>query len=391
MQTAPLPATPGPTHSGTCAHGADPVACDSASLQLLEIARRVARSECTVLISGESGTGKEVLARFVHRQSPRHAGPFVAVNCAAIPENMLEAMLFGWERGAFTGAHSAHQGKFEQAQGGTLLLDEISELPLALQAKLLRVLQEHEVERIGARLPVKLDVRLLAATNRRLREEVTAGRFREDLYYRLNVFPLAISALRTRRADILPLAMRLLANHVAPGARIPALAAAAGQLLLGHSWPGNVRELENVMQRALVLCDGGIIISEHIIFEAAQPPIEAANRAVQATLPAGQPERVSTDAEEPAPLGAAAASPAATASPGTTANPAAGASSSAATDLAHTRAAAEYQLILDTLRRNDANRERVAERLGISPRTLRYKLARMRAAGIGLGIIGSAA
>jgi two-component system response regulator FlrC len=359
-------------HSGACAHGADPVACDSASLQLLEIARRVARSECTVLIAGESGTGKEVVARFVHRQSPRHRGPFVAVNCAAIPENMLEAMLFGWERGAFTGAHSAHQGKFEQAQGGTLLLDEISELPLALQAKLLRVLQEHEVERIGARLPVKLDVRLLATTNRRLREEVSAGRFREDLYYRLNVFPLAISALRTRRADILPLAMRLLTSYSTPGARIPALAAEAGQVLLGHSWPGNVRELENVMQRALVLCDSGIIHCEHIVFEAAQSVTDMPAR------PAPPPQQ-------------SASSPSLAAATEALEVKGVAIAQGAASDLARTRAAAEYQLILETLRRNDTNRERVAERLGISPRTLRYKLARMRAAGIGLGIIGSAA
>ncbi len=339
MQSAPF----------SSSHGADPVACDAASLQLLELARRVARSECTVLIAGESGTGKEVLARFIHRQSPRQQGVFVAVNCAAIPEHMLEALLFGWERGAFTGAHSAHPGKFEQAQGGTLLLDEISELPLALQAKLLRVLQEHEVERLGARAPIALNVRLLATTNRRLREEVAAGRFREDLYYRLNVFPLAISALRSRRADILPLAMRLLASLCRPGARIPALSAAAGQRLLAYSWPGNVRELENVMQRALVLCEGAVIECEHVSFEPADSSAELA------AAPAAAPAAVVNG------------------------------------DLAQTRAAAEYELILDTLRRSGSSRERVAERLGISPRTLRYKLARMRAAGIGLALIGSAA
>jgi len=339
MQTAPF----------SSSHGADPVACDIASLQLLELARRVARSECTVLIAGESGTGKEVIARFIHRQSPRQQAIFVAVNCAAIPEHMLEALLFGWERGAFTGAHSAHPGKFEQAQGGTLLLDEISELPLALQAKLLRVLQEHEVERLGARTPIALNVRLLATTNRRLREEVAAGRFREDLYYRLNVFPLAISALRTRRADILPLAMRLLASLCPPGARIPALSAAAGQRLLAYAWPGNVRELENVMHRALVLCEGAVIECEQVSFEPTDSVTEAAT------------DRAPT--------------------PVTVING----------DLAQTRAAAEYELILDTLRRSGNSRERVAERLGISPRTLRYKLARMRAAGIGLAVIGSAA
>ncbi len=209
-----------------------------------------------MLIVGESGTGKEVLARFIHRYSPRAASPFVAVNCAAIPENMLEAMLFGYERGAFTGAHAAHPGKFEQAQGGTLLLDEITEMPLGLQAKLLRVLQEREVERLGGRTPLRLDVRVLATTNRRLREEVAAGRFREDLYYRLNVFPLAIAPLRERRDDVLPLAMQLLSGRCRPGERIPALSADAAQLLLTYSWPGNVRELDNLLQRALILVNG---------------------------------------------------------------------------------------------------------------------------------------
>ncbi len=194
----------------------DPVVCAEVSCRLMELARRVARSECTVLIAGESGTGKEVLARYIHHHSPRAAGSFVAVNCAAIPENMLEALLFGWERGSFTGAHAAHAGKFEQAQGGTLLLDEITEIPLSLQAKLLRVLQEREVERLGARAVVTLNVRVIAATNRRLRAEVAAGRFREDLYYRLNVFPLEPLPLRRRRDDVLPLAMRLLGVHSRP-------------------------------------------------------------------------------------------------------------------------------------------------------------------------------
>src|SRR5262245_48840917 len=202
------------------------------SRRLALLARRVAASDCTVLITGESGTGKEVLAQFIHRNSPRAAQPFVAVNCAAIPENMLEAILFGYERGAFTGAHAAHEGKFEQAQNGTLLLDEITEMPLGLQAKLLRVLQEKEVERLGGRVPIALDVRVLATTNRNLRAEVIAGRFREDLYYRLNVFTLSTAPLRERRDDVLPLAMHVLNARCRPGERIPALSAEAAHILL---------------------------------------------------------------------------------------------------------------------------------------------------------------
>src|SRR5687767_7494400 len=243
------------------------VAVAPSSRKLAELARRVASSDCTVLIVGESGTGKEVLARFVHRHSARADKPFIAVNCAAIPETMLEAMLFGYEKGAFTGAHATHAGKFEQAQGGTLLLDEVTEMPLSLQAKLLRVLQEREVERLGGRTPVSLDVRVLATTNRRLREEVAAGRFREDLYYRLNVFPLAIAPLSTRRDDVLPLAMQLLSRRVRPGTRVPALSADAAHLLLTYNWPGNVRELDNLLQRALILVNGPVIGPEHIQFE----------------------------------------------------------------------------------------------------------------------------
>src|SRR5580698_9999174 len=246
-----------------------PVASAASSQRLLELARRVAASDCTVLIVGESGTGKEVLARFVHRFSARSQGPFVAVNCAAIPENMLEAILFGYERGAYTGAHTAHPGKFEQAQGGTLLLDEITEMPLGLQAKLLRVLQEREVERLGGRTAIPLELRVLATTNRRLREEVASGRFREDLYYRLNVFPLGLLPLRQRRDDILPLAMQLLGLRSRIGETIPALSADAAQLLLTYPWPGNVRELDNLLQRALILVNGPVILAEHIQFEPA--------------------------------------------------------------------------------------------------------------------------
>jgi two-component system response regulator FlrC len=314
------------------------VAQAPASLHVLDLARRVAATDCTVLLSGESGTGKEVLAQYVHRQSKRAGGPFVAVNCAAIPESMLESLLFGWERGAFTGALTSHPGKFGQAQGGTLLLDEVSEMPLGLQAKLLRVLQEREVERLGARAPVALDVRVLATTNRRLREEVAAGRFREDLFYRLNVFPIELAPLRERREDILPLAMLLLTHHCHPGSRIPALSADAAQLLLAYRWPGNVRELDNLMQRALVLCNGPVIEVSHVLFESA--PAAAAQRIPNG--PVAPPPRF---------------------------------------DLAGGLATTERELILDALRVEGGRRAAAAQRLGISSRTLRHKLARLRAAG----------
>jgi two-component system response regulator FlrC len=263
---------------------------------------------------------------------------------------MLEAMLFGYERGSFTGAQAAHAGKFEQAQGGTLLLDEITEMPLSLQAKLLRVLQEREVERIGSRTPIALDVRVLATTNRRLREEVAAGRFREDLYYRLNVFPLALAPLRLRRDDVLPLAMQLLTGRVRPGDKIPALSAEAAHLLLTYPWPGNVRELDNLLQRALILVNGPVIRPEHIQFELANDG--ALTGAPVATLTVPTRATAKTNATDDA------------------------------GSLASSLDQAERDLILDALRTGQGNRREAAERLGISPRTLRYKLARLREAGI---------
>jgi two-component system, response regulator FlrC len=356
----------------------EPVACAEVSTRLMELARRVARSECTVLIAGESGSGKEVLARYIHRHSPRARSPFVAVNCAAIPENMLEAILFGWERGAFTGAQAAHPGKFEQAQGGSLLLDEISEIPLALQAKLLRVLQEREVERLGARHTLSLDVRVIATTNRQLRNDVASGRFREDLYYRLNVFPLTPLPLRARRDDVLPLAMRLLASHCKPGARIPALLPDAAQLLLTYDWPGNVRELENVMQRALVLCESDLIRAAHIVFEPAAAEFRSAAAAAVASAPSAAAAATTNISVLSAPIADAAELLAGT----------------EGAALADSLALAERQIILRALRAH-ASRERAAEQLGISARTLRYKLARLRAAGIDLSnetqMAGSAA
>jgi two-component system response regulator FlrC len=321
-----------------------PVASEPASRQLLELAARVARSDSTVLICGESGTGKEVLARYIHQQSPRAAQPFVAINCAAIPDNMLEATLFGHEKGAFTGAIAAQAGKFEQAEGGTLLLDEISEMPLGLQAKLLRVLQEREVERVGGRKPIALDIRVLATSNRDMAGEVAAGRFREDLFYRLSVFPLAWQPLRERAGDILPLAERLLARHVAKMKHAPVrLSAAAQACLQAHAWPGNVRELDNALQRALILQQGGVIEAADFCLAGAIPLSAVAPAAALpvAVEPAGEAGGLGDDMRR------------------------------------H-----EFQMIIDTLRAERGRRKEAAERLGISPRTLRYKLAQMRDAGL---------
>jgi two-component system response regulator FlrC len=310
------------------------VAEDPATRKLAMLARRVAATDATVMISGGSGTGKEVFSQMIHRHSARADGRFVAINCAAIPENMLEASLFGYEKGAFTGAYQAHAGKFEQAQGGTLLLDEISEMDLGLQAKLLRVLQEREVERLGGRHAIALDVRVLATTNRNMREEVAAGRFREDLFYRLNVFPLHLAPLCERRADIVPLSNRMIRRYTPEGSRVPRLSAEAQQALLNHPWPGNVRELDNVIQRALILLDGEQIKADDLCFEqdvsAASAPMEPARM-----------QGLDGDLKS-----------------------------------------REFELILDALREDNGSRKAAAERLGISPRTLRYKLARMREQGI---------
>lgn len=327
------------------ADGEGPIAFEPASAQLLELAARVARSDSTVLISGESGTGKEVLARYIHQQSHRASQPFIAINCAAIPDNMLEATLFGHEKGSFTGAIAAQAGKFEQADGGTILLDEISEMPLGLQAKLLRVLQEREVERVGARKPIQLDIRVVATTNRDLAGEVAAGRFREDLFYRLSVFPLAWRPLRERPADIIPLAERLLGKHVNKMKHAQArLSADAQACLISYPWPGNVRELDNAIQRALILQQGGLIQPQDFCLAmgpgAAPLPSLAAASQVDAA-----------PAESAGALG---------------------------DDLRRR----EFQMIIDTLRSERGRRKEAAERLGISPRTLRYKLAQMRDAGM---------
>ena len=309
------------------------IAVSRISQQLLQLARRAAKTSASILIAGESGTGKECLARYIHGMSDRADKPFVAINCAAIPESMLESILFGHAKGAFTGAVAAQPGKFEAANGGTLLLDEISELPLPLQAKLLRVLQEREVERLGSHRIIPLDVRIIAASNRDLRELVARGEFREDLFYRLDVLPLCWPALRDRPEDILPLADYFLARHAPqPGYRF---SLEASLQLQSYRWPGNVRELENVIQRALIMARGLHIQPADLML----------------------PGVVARESEP-----------------------------SAADGLTETRRQAEFRYVLETLRRFDGHRARTAEALGMTTRALRYKLAAMREQGIDIDL-----
>lgn len=317
------------------------IAEDPQTRKLVELAKRVSDSDATVMITGESGSGKEVFAQFIHQQSERSEGPFVAINCAAIPENMLEAVIFGYEKGAFTGAYSASAGKFEQANGGTILLDEISEMSLPLQAKLLRVLQEREVERLGSKKTIKLDVRVLATSNRNLREEVAAKHFREDLFYRLNVFPLHISPLVSRKADIIPIAERLITRWAKNRKPKPVLSQPAKEKLLAHHWPGNVRELDNVIQRSLILMSGEQINEQDICLDTDQVQTVQASSVKAEVIEMDSNVKLDEDLK--------------------------------------TR---EQRVIVDVLKSVKGSRKDAAEKLGISPRTLRYKLARLRDQGI---------
>ena len=239
---------------------------DEKTFELLSLSRRVALTDVTVFINGPTGSGKEVLANYLHEYSPRKNEQFVAVNCAAIPENMLEAILFGHEKGAFTGASYANKGIFRATDKGTLLLDEISEMPLSLQAKLLRVLQEKKVTPVGGQRDIEIDVRVLATSNRDMVTEVKQARFREDLYYRLNVFPLQTKNLKDRKDDIFPISLKILEKHCKEK-NIPIITSEAQEVILNHDWPGNVRELENTLQRALVLCEGDKITKTSIMID----------------------------------------------------------------------------------------------------------------------------
>lgn len=434
-----------------------PVAVANSSLQLLELAKRVAKSDSTALILGESGTGKEVLARYVHDCSNRSQGPFVAINCAAIPETMLESILFGHEKGAFTGATASMPGKFEQANGGTILLDEISEMDMALQAKLLRVLQEREVERLGGRKTIRLDVRVIATSNRTMLDEVKAGRFREDLYYRLSVLPLFWLPLRERRDDIVPLAEKLLRKHARKQHRNGVrLSIDAKQGLINYSWPGNVRELDNVIQRALILqegltinaCDLGLPNEKGVAM--ALPVISAlscsdasSNALPSTTVNSSAPEVMTTSITIPKtnlsentncfranvsgsrenvfeswmqnettvahsqPQSLTSlwhddqnSSLSAPSTPTVRYSPVSELFSEANLDtvdtvktppatpdmgkgsLGNDLKQREFELIVDTIRDERGSRKRAAARLGISPRTLRYKIAKFREVGL---------
>jgi two-component system, response regulator FlrC len=322
---------------------------DEVMKKLYELISRVAKTDVAVLLQGESGTGKEVIARYIHNNSSYQQGPFIAVNCAAIPENMLEAMLFGYEKGAFTGSVQSMPGKFEQAQDGTLLLDEISEMDLGLQAKLLRVLQEKEVERLGSQKKINLNVRILAASNQKLKDRLEQGRFREDLYYRLNVFPIHIPPLRDRPGDILPLVQELIQRHSPTGKKLPEFDKKAIEKMLSYQWPGNVRELENVVQRALILSAGDRITSDDLVFEEPSSGYWSDYGKEQF-----EDKKIVENQHENFDF----------------------------SGLDEGVRCAEEIIILQTLQVENGSRKTTAEKLGISPRTLRYKMARMKEAGI---------
>ncbi|MBT4290743.1 MAG: sigma-54-dependent Fis family transcriptional regulator [Deltaproteobacteria bacterium] len=321
---------------------------DKGMIKLLEIASSIAPSKATVLIQSESGTGKELLARYIHNQSERNDKAFVAINCAALPENLLESELFGHKKGAFTGAINEHRGKFEQANGGTILLDEISEMPLSLQAKLLRVLQEYTIDRVGGTDTIPVDVRVVATTNRNLLECIENETFREDLYFRLNVIPLELSPLRERKKDI-----RILADYFVnkfseiSDKPLPKIQEDVFRLLENYNWRGNVRELENVIERAVLLCDGKFITIADLLMN----PSSITKRSRESGKPAIV-ESSSTSTRQTLEL-----------------------------EVGVSLSEAEKQLIFKTLTKTNGNRTKAAEILGISIRTLRNKLNEYKEAG----------
>lgn len=326
---------------------------DPASRQLLALARRVAGAEVTTLVVGPTGAGKEVLARVLHDASPRAQGPFVAFNCAALPEHLVEDLLFGHEKGAFTGAHRDHRGLFEQAQGGTLFLDEIGDMPVHLQARLLRVLQERQVMRLGGTTMIGLDVRVVAATATDLKLAIAERRFREDLFYRISTFQLRLMPLALRPADILPLAYSMLERHAAPGGGTWLIDEEASRLLLSHPWPGNVRELDNVIRRSVVLAEGPTISRAQLMFDEAEPTMTERLEPLAASAPFS---------EKPSP-------------------PSPPRDGSTASTLPAAVRDNELRIVRAALAAS-SSRDEAARQLGISPRTLRHKLAQWRQQGL---------
>jgi two-component system response regulator FlrC len=336
---------------------------DPVSQHLLALAQRVAQANVTALIEGPTGAGKEILARVLHESSKRARGPFVGLNCAALPEQLIDDMLFGHEKGAFTGAQKEFKGLFEQAQGGTLFLDEIGEMPLHLQAKLLRVLQERLLTRLGSERQVAIDVRIIAATNKDLRVAISDREFREDLYFRISTFKLRVPPLRERKGDILPLVASLLLRH-APNAQEFTLSDDAQAQLLAYPWPGNVRELENVVQRAVVLCADQHIESHHLMFDdTTDMQMHLSNELVAAPVASATPVSSFNMPTQALPF------------PDTSATEE---NSFIASNLQEAVKTSEHHMILTAIQPTESRME-AAAKLGISPRTLRYKLAKLKA------------
>jgi two-component system response regulator FlrC len=328
------------------------VFADPVSRNLLALTERVAKVDVTVLLEGATGTGKEVIARILHEASPRHVGPFIAFNCAAMPENLIEDMLFGHDKGSFTGASNSQAGLFEQAEGGTIFLDEIGEMPFHLQAKLLRILQERSITRLGGQKSIDLNIRVVAATNRNLKTAIYERTFREDLYFRLSAFKITLPTLIERPLDILPLAKQFINQQIKTHSTMT-LTAEAERSLIAYTWPGNVRELQNVIIRAVVLAQHNFIDAGHLVFDniyeredSLELPIVTTSLAqLQSSQHSGEIHRA-----EP-------------------------------TQLSNVVQHSEYQTIMAALQQA-RNRDQAAESLGISTRTLRHKLQRLREQGM---------
>ena len=352
----PLEGEPKPVKGRVTESSKEIVTQNQEMLNLLDVTKNISKSKATVLIQSESGTGKELLAHYIHDHSERAGKPFVAVNCAALPDTLLESELFGYKKGAFTGANQDHRGKFEQAHTGTILLDEISEMALPLQAKLLRVLQEHEIDKVGGKEPIQVDVRVVATTNRGMLEMVESGKFREDLYFRLNVIPLALRALRERMDDLPVLVEHFLDKHSRLNKRErPTVSPETMAILRDYRWRGNVRELENVVERALLLCDGKEIKPHNLLMHSQMGKQSINQDIARATTSQPTPESAEEIPESK--------------------------DSALGIEVGMSMKEAEKKLIFETLRETGGNRTKAAKILGISIRTLRNKLNEYRAEG----------